>query len=324
MQWSEDTAAGDWIRTRLEAETWGESMHTVVPRGFPAYARVFHPPTVAWTTGGRMPTQDELREMPMERWPETHASATTWSETAAAFGTSLHGEAQWHRVVDARIGRWESLGDADAVVGPDGREYSAPATGRLDSAQLNAAARHLAAHTATPDDVYIAVWEGSGGLVGFYGDTPARVTLAPSDTDPGTQARHREMLGRSIRDPFNNVFRKPVWQPGVLSDDISRGPRLSLPHREHILFRGSVAELADPEWESRVPWADGPAGWTESPSIVWPADRAWVLVTEVDFDSTIVGGSAELIRELTADATLEALAVREGARLSWDGDGVGA
>ena len=56
--------------------------------------------------------------------------------------------------------------------------------------------------------------------------------------------------------------------------------------------------------------------------IVWPDDRAWVLVGEVDWDSTIIGGSAELIRALVADERLEALPIREGADLTWDSDEV--
>jgi hypothetical protein len=134
------------------------------------------------------------------------------------------------------------------------------------------------------------------------------------------------MLSRSIPDRFNNVFRQPSWQPGILSDEVSRGPRLELPAREYVLFTGSVAELARPDWVLDVPWRDrvaeahGFAPDAQSPSLVWPADRTWVLVTEVDFDSTVVGGSRELIAALCADSGLEALRIPAGADLTWDGD----
>ena len=104
------------------------------------------------------------------------------------------------------------------------------------------------------------------------------------------------MLGQSTRDPFNKVFGKPTWQPGILSDEISKGPRLELPAREYVLFRGGVAELADPEWVARSPWRDreqeehGFPPSAQAPALVWPEDRAWVLVSEVDYDSTIVAG----------------------------------
>ncbi|WP_243728405.1 hypothetical protein [Microbacterium sp. BK668] len=89
-----------------------------------------------------------------------------------------------------------------------------------------------------------------------------------------------------------------------------------------------MTELADPAWIERVPWRDresesegfGPSA--ESPSLVWPADRAWVLVSEIDYDSTIVGGSSALVRALCTDGRLEALPLREGADLGWDADDV--
>jgi hypothetical protein len=325
MEWTADVSAGDWIRDRLDPEgpQWASTMHCVVPHGFVAYARIFHRPTVSWVDAGPFPTQDELRETPIERWPETHSAPTTWRETADVFGTRLHGEAQWHRIVRAaRRGDDDPTGAQwQQVIGPDGRQYSTPQEGSLDPAQVSAAAGHLAAASTTPDRAFVAIWEGWGGVLGFFGETPSRAVLSVSDDDdPALVEHHRDMLERSIHDPFNNVFRKPTWQPGILSDEISRGERLRLPARNHVLFTGRVAELADPAWASTVPWAEVTSEWTHSPSLVWPEDRAWVMVTEVDYDSTIVGGSVELVDALCADPALEALPVREGADVSWDGD----
>jgi hypothetical protein len=44
------------------------------------------------------------------------------------------------------------------------------------------------------------------------------------------------------------------------------------------------------------------------------------MVSEIDFDSTIVAGSTELVRAICADAGLEALPISEGASLHWDAD----
>ena len=41
------------------------------------------------------------------------------------------------------------------------------------------------------------------------------------------------------------------------------------------------------------------------------------MVTEIDFDSTIVAGSPELVAGLVADPAIEALELPEGADLSW-------
>jgi hypothetical protein len=330
MDWTDEVGHGDWIRERLDRGLTA-SMHGVVPRGFAAYARVFHRPHVASLADRPIPTQDEWVRMPeAERRRLSTAIVyrpTTWAETGRAFGTALHSEAQWNRLVRTHT----EVNDWQRALAPDGREFEAPGVGQLDPDLVTAVATHLAAHTATPDDVFVAVWEGWGGLTGFFGETPARTFLQLTASDDGDEAvydQHNAMLGRSIHDSFNTVLGRPTWQPGVLSDEISRGARLRLPGRDHILFHGAIGELTDPEWARAVPWRDrdrerhGFEPTAESPSLVWPADRAWVMVTEIDFDSTIVGGDAELVRALVADPLLEALRIEEGADLTWSADDV--
>lgn len=344
MEWTDEVGHGEWIRERLDPALTA-SMHSVVPRGFAAYARVFHRPHVAQLPGRAVPTQDEWVRMPEAERQRLSATMvygpTTWAEIGRAFGTAVHSEAQWNRLVRTPT----DAGDWRRALAPDGREFEAPTAGQLDADLVAAVATHLARQTSTPGDVFVAVWAGWGGLTGFFGETPARTFLQlTAENRPETAAdavdalrraadsavydQHNAMLGRSIHDSFNTVLGRPTWQPGTLSDEISRGDRLHLPGRDHILFHGGIDELADPDWPSRAPWRDpelerhglDPAA--ESPSLVWPADRAWVMVTEVDFDSTIVAGSAELVRELVADPLLEALRMEEGADLTWDADEV--
>lgn len=303
-------------------------MHAVVPHGFRAYARVFHPALVRSLPDGPVPTYDEwerLQEAERQRLAGLFVDApATWAETAAAFGTTMHPFAQWQRIVRTPEGEgWQIR------VAPDGREFSAPVEGDLDADALAILAGHLASHTATPDAGYAALWDGWGGLLGFVGQSPSRALLGSSD-DPN----HQEMLNRSTRDPFNNVFRKPTWQEGILSREISEGPRLSLPGRDHVLFSASPRTFADPDWTTQVPWRSAPIRSAthddgrdfppsaQSPSILWPEDHAWVMVTEVDFDSTIIAGSDELIHEICADDRLEALQIPEGTDLTWDADRV--
>lgn len=313
MEWTPDVTAGDWLQERIDrGESWARTMHGVVPRGFDAYARILHRPL----RGGE---------------------PSTWAQAAAAFGTRVHAEAQWNALVRAPEG--EDWHDRTA---PDGTEFHAPQEGNIDADLLAAVAEHLAAATKTPSNGYVALWAGWGGLLGFLGETPSRTFFsfveevasgspddpAPAPGDASVQDRHRAMLERSIHDPFNNVFRKPTWQPGILSDEISRGPQLTLPGREHVLFRGGISELADPEWVLHVPWRDREAeqhGFppdAQSPSLAWPDDHAWVLVTEVDYDSTIVGGTRELIDAVCADPRLEAFPLRADADLTWSADRV--
>ncbi|WP_243228461.1 hypothetical protein [Microbacterium sp. CIAB417] len=317
MEWIADPErAGGWLRERLD-ENLG-----VVPHGFPAYARVFHPAQVRALPDRPVPEMEEWVRMPDAEQQRLMAlfddRPATWAETAAAFGTVMHPLAQWSRLVRTPEG-----GDWQVRNAPDGREFTSPDEGSMAADLFARLAAHLVAHTTTPDAGVAALWEGHGGLLGFHGPTPSRTFLSFSD-DP----QHQAMLNESIHDRFNNPFAKPVWQPGILSDEISHGPRLRLPGRDHVLFSAAPSAFADPDWVLGAPWRDRPAeerGFApaaQHPSILWPADRAWVMVSEIDFDSTIVAGSGALVAEICADPHLEAHTVADGADLSWDGDEV--
>ena len=338
MEWTDETEHGTWIRERLD-EPWRGTMHDVVPRGFAAYVRILHPATRDRPVGTAWPAlpyaaHEREWEAFQRSAPQIDSERVSWAATAAALGTTMHATAQWHSLVaPGRLVEHED-GPRDAA----GWRYGDPRTGGLEPDLLADVARTLAAHTSTPDDGFVALWEGWGGLLGFHGEAPSRTffqltgdaadAASPRPADAGLVDQHNAMLGRSIHDSFNTVLGRPTWQPGILSDEISRGARLSLPARDHVLFRGGVSELADPDWPRNVPWRDreseehGFAPSAESPSLVWPADRAWVLVSDVDHDSTVVAGSAELIRALCADPRLEALPLTEGTALTWDADEV--
>ncbi|MWB99153.1 hypothetical protein [Agromyces seonyuensis] len=321
MQWTDEVALGDWLRDRLD-DPWRRSIHDVVPRGFAAYARVLHPAYRERPVGRDWPPQPVERHR--DAWadfaddrPEIDTEAVTWAETAEAFGRTMHPEAQWNRL----------LGSDDPYGGSRARDaagwqYSDPAIGRLDPERLAALAGVLAGATTTPDSGVAAVWEGWGGLVGAMGLGPSRAVLTFTDGDDEADARHREFLAHSVHQPFERPWGRESWQPGILSDEISGGARFELPHRAYVLFRAGAADFADPAWPARAPWADPRSGGfgTESPSLLWPDDRAWVLATEVDFDSTLVGGSAELVAAICATPGLEALPLPADADLTWAGD----
>ncbi|KAD3632943.1 hypothetical protein GD627_08800 [Arthrobacter yangruifuii] len=81
-------------------------------------------------------------------------------------------------------------------------------------------------------------------------------------------------------------------------------PRLELPARNYLLFAGELAVFSELGWQERNGWDP-----IQSPNLLWPADAAWFLASEVDSDSTLVGGSAELIRNLLQGGTFEAVEV---------------
>lgn len=254
----------------------------------------------------------------MPTGPGAPAEPATWAAAAEAFGTVLHPLAQWQSIVRTPPGE-----DWNQRIAPDGREFTGPDTGQLSPEILAIVAAQLRGHTSTPAAGVAALWEGWGGLLGHLGHSPSRSFFEFSD-DPV----HQKVLESSFHDPFNNVFRKPTWQDGILSREISESARLELPGRAYVLFATAADEFADPDCVLAAPWRDLPAerhGFPPSafsPSILWPEDRAWVLVSEIDFDSTIVAGSTELVAALCADPGLEAMPVPEGARLTWDSDEV--
>lgn len=140
--------------------------------------------------------------------------------------------------------------------------------------------RSLERHSAPATDCFFALWEGWGWVVG------GGVTITN-----GPEGEIRRVT------------------PGAFPAD---SPRLRLPHRDHLLFAGTL---------SPTPFfRDGP--WAQSPNLFWPADHAWCVGTEIDFDSTLVGGSAELVAAVLADPGLEAWPVRVDDSLAHDGDTV--
>jgi hypothetical protein len=330
MDWVPEVTVGDWLRERID-DPWRGTIHDVVPRGFPAYARVFHPATRSKPVGREWPPlpQDRHRrewERFADEQPEIETLPARWADAAAAFGTTVHPLAQWSALVRARGEEW-APSDWQRATSPDGWQFDAPTEGDLDADALAT----LVGHVATQPGAYgyAAIWTGWGGLIGHLGTNPSRAFLRFGDAVDGPQEqRNREVLGASTKDPFNRPYAKETWQPGILSNEISRGEFLDLPGREYVVFRGDLAVLADPAWQHEVPWADtelAELGFTQfahSPALLWPADRSWIVVTEVDWDSTIVGGPADLIAAICADPALEATPLAPDSRLQWDADEV--
>lgn len=107
------------------------------------------------------------------------------------------------------------------------------------------------------------------------------------------------------------------FEPGRGSIPTGPGTKLTVAKglREYWVFRGTVEELARPPWFDEDRGAN-----TQPPNLAWPADRSWCLATEIDFDSTLVGGTAELIDAVVHSETLEALEVTPSTDLSSEGD----
>lgn len=94
------------------------------------------------------------------------------------------------------------------------------------------------------------------------------------------------------------------------SQDLSKHPsvgvRLSLPHRDYTLYKGPVGAAATFMFDVEQ----------QSPNLWWDKFHSWVVATEVDKDSTYIGGRSQLIHGLMQDARLEVVAVEPWSRLA--------
>jgi hypothetical protein len=64
-------------------------------------------------------------------------------------------------------------------------------------------------------------------------------------------------------------------------------PLLKLPYgRDYVVLTGSLSAV------DQIRRGFGRA----APNMVWPLDRSWLVISEVDFDSTLMGGPVEMIQ----------------------------
>src|SRR5262245_48425529 len=87
--------------------------------------------------------------------------------------------------------------------------------------------------------------------------------------------------------------------------------RLKLPlERAHVVLRGGltmVDQIADDVRQY-------------PPGLIWPNDQSWFVASDVDFDSTLVGGSAKLIKAIIESPALEAWQVEPTDALTNEAD----
>jgi hypothetical protein len=333
--WVPDLDRGEWLRA-MEAEEFG-SILSVVPAGYEGYARVFHPverdrprATKTWQGVNQARYFHGVRDIVAS----LETQRATWATAAASFGTTMHPEAQYARLVR------REYGEDEGVIGADGWRYSPPPEGCLDAASLAAASAVLACHTTTPDSGVAAIWEGWGGLVSSAG--VARFEFETADglpvrytDDPGVHRDRPSIPGRlaaaarrgiartrAMIRALQGLAREPEPGSGLLVHEIAAGPRFDLhggTGRRYVLFEAGAKDFADAGWPGRAPWVDE-VMWAQSPSILWPDDHAWVLATEIDFDSTLVAGTEALIDELVQTSGIEVMPIRTDADLTWGGD----
>ena len=135
--------------------------------------------------------------------------------------------------------------------------------------------------------------------------------------DPVVLAALVPLLGAATTTPDDLVA--GFWAGGSGQRLVSRA-LLQVPGRECVLATTSVDELSVPDWGFGMKLGWLPQVRRESMQLLWPEDHAWVLASEIDWDSTIVAGSRVLVDEILDDGRFEAFEVGPDDDLSWDGD----
>lgn len=78
--------------------------------------------------------------------------------------------------------------------------------------------------------------------------------------------------------------------------------RFEHPNRRYYLASGALEAASSSVY---------PNDWThQSPSLWWPDDRAWLVATEIDLDSTYIGATRSAIDAVLAHPRIESLRVR--------------
>lgn len=212
-----------------------------------------------------------------------------WPDVAAATGRRAHPLMQWHQLVGCP-NPYDTSGSLW-----DGNE---PESGNLDPAVLGPLCDLLAEHAADPAHAFFCVWDGWGWVDG------SRVL--------------GHIVLRTADEPVAPAEANKPAQPAFSPEELPR-ERVRLPGRDYVLLEGPLSAATQiGNWGSPTWFLP------QSPNLFWPADRAWCAATEIDFDSTLVGGSTELIQAILDTAAFDAWNVGPDDSLAADADTINA
>ena len=224
---------GHWVEVALGNNF--AHVDALVPKGFAAYARLFHPART-----------------------EDHQSVR-WSEVA-----------EWAGRVAHPLMAFEGISAQKMEYGAGDQPWSCdPYHGSLDEDVAITLADFLTDFTSTPGQSYFGVWEGYG----WY--------------NPGAVA----MLSTSGGVPL------------IPPEEVITARRLKGVDRNYLLYEGQLSSIRS-FFSHR---------WGNAPNIWWPRDHSWFVSTDIDLDSTYVGGTEACVEGLLRHTSLEVLKTAPGA-----------
>lgn len=184
-----------------------------------------------------------------------------------------------------------------------------------DRAQLSEASGWVQLATARPARVRTLVPDGFGAYAAVA--HPAIGIEEPS--------RMQDTLGQALTRALCDVLARftttadrcwcAVWDGYAdmigLRSDLTL-PRLTFGHTSVIVARGTLSAVPERSLndggESSVDY--------RSPTLWWPADRAWCVATDYEMDTTFVGATANCVAALLDDERLDVTRVTAGQALS--------
>lgn len=309
--WQPEVNVGDWLADRIDRDWSDPGSHHFVPRGYPAAIRIFHAPLASRPVG--------------MSWEELAERDRRFEQTGVFEPDEVEFEDRrvaWREVADHRgvpwspTIRWEEiLGDGDDdpeleafrgtnpdVLLPGDWRLSDVEEGRLETTALAALATGISRHAGPETAVTAAIWSGWGGL--FASNPPGFFFAVEGDGDGSGDLSELEKLRTEA---------ESTYAASALSAEIEDGPQLELPGREYLLFQGSIGALSTEAGVLGVPWANEASfGGPEGIALLWPNDRSWVLVTEIDANTSVLVGEPGLLAHVLAEPGVEAELLPEG------------
>lgn len=173
--------------------------------------------------------------------------------------------------------------------------------GVLGSTTLTAMLDTLTDFTTTPENCFHALWEGYGWLnqgafAIFMLRKPSKISWITDRRPFRSMSMRIFMRKHRHRNLSNNDLPSNTLPEGIMEFS-----RFQLPNRNYLLMRGPIKEALHIGFEHNEYFS------LQSPNLIWPKDKSWIFVNEIDFRATLIGGSQELIqkilhqRELTSE-----------------------
>ena len=166
--------------------------------------------------------------------------------------------------------------------------------GALGPETLKTLVRVLSKFTTAQEDCFFAMWEGYGWghpgvpLTAVRGPRPKRF-FQEFILRYGSNSRQTRFVPPPEHTDLHTL---PV---GILNSELFK-----LPYRNYLLAKGPLIEALK-IGHVRMGWFQ-----LQSPNLLWPSDRNWILATEIDYDVTLIAGSDELIESILSTDSLTA------------------